>query len=65
MVSWTQADGDKQEQIELPEKFAGGKTRGQKIYTPANLWDYIDGGAELFLSYGFQTPLPARLCLRL
>jgi hypothetical protein len=23
------------------------------VYTPANLWDLIDGAAELFLSYGF------------
>ena len=24
------------------------------MYTPDNLWDIIDGGAELFLSYGFR-----------
>ncbi len=26
---------------------------GDSVYTPDNLWDIIDGGAELFLSYGF------------
>jgi hypothetical protein len=26
---------------------------GDSVYTPNNLWDIIDGGAELFLSYGF------------
>ena len=26
---------------------------GDSVYTPENLWDIIDGGAELFLSYGF------------
>lgn len=26
---------------------------GDSIYTSDNLWDIIDGGAELFLSYGF------------
>jgi hypothetical protein len=28
-------------------------TPGEKAYTPANLWDFIDGAAEVFLSYGF------------
>jgi hypothetical protein len=28
-------------------------TPGEKVYVPANLWDLIDGAAELFLSYGF------------
>jgi hypothetical protein len=27
---------------------------GDSIYTPDNLWDIIDVGAELFLSYGFK-----------
>lgn len=26
---------------------------GDSVYTPENLWDIIDGAAELFLSYGF------------
>ena len=26
---------------------------GEKVYTPDNLWDLIDGAAELYLSYGF------------
>jgi hypothetical protein len=26
---------------------------GDSVYTPDNLWDIIDGAAELFLSYGF------------
>ena len=25
-----------------------------KVYTPDNLWEYIDGAAESYLSYGFQ-----------
>ncbi len=35
---------------------AGWKTApppGDSVYTPDNLWDTIDGGADLFLSYGF------------
>ena len=28
-------------------------TPGDKVYTPDNLWDLIDGAAELYLSYGF------------
>ncbi len=28
-------------------------TPGEKVYTPENLWDLIDGAAELYLSYGF------------
>ncbi len=27
---------------------------GDSLYTSDNLWDIIDGGAELFLSYGFR-----------
>ena len=32
----------------------------RSFYTPENLWDYIDGGAELFLSYGFTAAQTVR-----
>ena len=39
----------------LPEKVDGWKaTRKDGIYGRDNLYDYINGGAELYLSYGFQ-----------
>lgn len=28
-------------------------TPGEQVYVPGNLWDLIDGAAEIFLSYGF------------
>lgn len=39
----------------LPDKFEGWKIEGtDKIYGPDNLYEYIDGGAELYLSYDFK-----------
>lgn len=40
--------------IELPDSLGEWKISSIKFHTPENLWDYIDGGAELFLSYGFS-----------
>ena len=38
----------------FPE-MAGWKQSGEiQIYSPANLYDYIDGGADLYLKYDFQ-----------
>ncbi len=42
----------------LPDTIAGWeKADSPDLYTPKNLSTYIDGGAELFLSYGFQNAL--------
>jgi hypothetical protein len=42
----------------LPETIAGWKKAAPPdLYTPENLSTYIDGGAELFLSYNFQKAL--------
>jgi len=39
----------------LPESVDGWTKSGvQRIYTRQNLFDYIDGGAEVYLAYGFQ-----------
>ena len=39
----------------LPESIGGFKKAGAPVlHTPANLSDYIDGGAELYLSYTFK-----------
>jgi hypothetical protein len=43
--------------IRLPEDgFVEGWTKGEKTrrFVRANLYDYIDGGAELFLEFGFE-----------
>ena len=42
----------------LPETVAGWtKAEAPDLYTPENLSKYIDGGAELYLSYNFQNAL--------
>jgi hypothetical protein len=40
----------------LPEPQAGWQQRepGSRTYGPSNLFEYIDGNADLFLAYGFQ-----------
>jgi hypothetical protein len=39
----------------LPDTLQGWKVRGEdKRYSTDTLYDYIDGGAELYLSYGFK-----------
>ncbi len=38
----------------LPEKPGMWTVATDTLYTPDNLYDYIDGGAELYLSYGFR-----------
>jgi len=39
----------------LPKSIKGWSLReADKVYTPENLYDYIDGGAELYLSYGMK-----------
>ena len=38
----------------LPDSINEWKKKTEdKLYTPENLYDYIDGGAELYISYGF------------
>ena len=38
----------------LPDSIDGWKKKTEdKFYTPENLYDYINGGAELYISYGF------------
>jgi hypothetical protein len=41
----------------LPPKLGAWTLSSDTIYTPENLYDYIDGGAELYLSYGFRKVL--------
>jgi hypothetical protein len=44
--------------IRLPERVAGWANSGEdKVHTRDNLFEYIDGGAELYLSYGFSSAL--------
>ncbi len=39
----------------LPNSIEDWSPQGtDKVYTPENLYDYIDGGAELYLSYGMK-----------
>lgn len=39
----------------LPQTFAGGawQRAGEHAYTPENLYNYINGAADLFIAYGF------------
>jgi hypothetical protein len=41
----------------LPDTISGWQKEEDRIFTRDNLYSYIDGGAELYLSYGFQTVL--------
>ena len=43
---------DKFPELQLPEKFMSYHVTDTLNYTNKNLYDYIDGGAELYLSYG-------------
>jgi hypothetical protein len=44
--------------LQLPGRVAGWAAAGEnKIYTTENLFEYIDGGAELYLSYGLASVL--------
>ena len=38
----------------LPSQLGPWSLSTDTIYTPANLYDYINGGAELYISYGFK-----------
>ena len=38
----------------LPATLGSWTVSSDTLYTPENLYDYIDGGAELYLSYGFR-----------
>jgi hypothetical protein len=39
--------------IKLPELKGYKKTTSYPVYLPENLWDYINGAADVYLSYGF------------
>jgi hypothetical protein len=41
--------------IPLPEEIAGWSADGDTVYTHETIYGYIDGGAELYLSYGFKS----------
>ena len=41
------------QKIKLPEQFLSYNADEKLSYTPENLFNYINGGAELYLSYGF------------
>ena len=38
----------------LPESIGPWTIRADTVYTPEDLYDYINGGAELYISYGFS-----------
>ncbi len=38
----------------LPAQLGSWSLSSDTLYTPGNLYEYINGGAELYLSYGFQ-----------
>jgi hypothetical protein len=44
----------------LPAELDGWKKTDPERYTKSNLYDYIDGGAELYISYNFQGLLAVR-----
>ena len=49
------SDAQLQIQSILPDRVQGWRASGQdKTFDRDNLFDYIDGGAELYLSYGFR-----------
>lgn len=49
-------------EISWPEEVNGWKWDGKKTkYNPRTLFDYIDGAAELYLAYGFQSLTVRRL----
>jgi hypothetical protein len=41
------------QEIKLPELKGFKKSTTYPVYTPENLWDYIDGAADTYLGYGF------------
>ncbi len=43
--------------IRLPENVAGWTKGEETVYTRETIYTYIDGGAELYLSYGFSSVL--------
>lgn len=52
---FTMANATSQLSTLLPEGVHGWKAAGKdSIYNSTTLYDYIDGGAELYLSYGFK-----------
>lgn len=42
------------QELSLPELQGFRKSTGYPVYTPDNLWDFIDGAAETYLSYNFE-----------
>ena len=44
----------------LPSEFDGWKIDSDKYFDPESLYDYIDGGAELYISYGFKDVVSRR-----
>ncbi len=46
----------------LPDSIGGAKKAGPPVlYTPQTLSNYIDGGAELYLSYNFKGSLSQKI----
>jgi len=41
--------------VPLPEEIAGWSADRDTVYTRETIYGYIDGGAELYLSYGFES----------
>lgn len=58
-VGWKDAESDaglEKSKLEslLPSPQKGWTAKGTRLFTRETLFDYIDGGAEIFLSYDFQ-----------
>jgi hypothetical protein len=47
-------------QKKLPSQMNGWQRQEVKVFGPDNLFEYIDGGAELYVSYGFQNLLACK-----
>jgi hypothetical protein len=47
-------------QSTLPDSLSGWKLKERTVYDSSTLYEYIDGGAELYLSYGFEGLLNLR-----
>jgi hypothetical protein len=61
LICWTSgngaslwASGEKGETYTFPEMAGWKQSDDIQIFSPKNLYDYIDGGADLYLKYDFQ-----------
>lgn len=53
-VLWNSAFTQNVPDVQFPQADGFKLTPGEKVYTPDNLFEIIDGAADLFLTYGFE-----------